>query len=691
MFQNLVENLARPIIVFQSGVGALDLSKCIYQNKALTVLCGGVNFVGSKFIDTFPSLFQMYNTAKSNSKNVLDAVLYEDKHVPKDVYTLTFHNPDKHTFAIKIEHVSEEITETKEQFVANISHEIRTPLNGIVGYISMMSDPKELCSLSDYQKNCFEQIYDCSMTLLAIMNDILDFSKLNADQMQLNEAPFDLAECLEKSYDVIKPSANQKGLDVAFYIHPNVPPRIKGDFKRLRQILLNLLSNGIKFTKRGRIDTTVVLLQDPITKSEIDTHGCYTIEFIVEDTGIGISAMNQLKLFKSFSQIDQSNQKSHSGTGLGLVISKKLVELMGGEIRIESKEGEGTKFIFTIKAEEARAISADANDESLKLLKDKSVLIVDDHVTNRITIASHLVQWGMKPFVCGSAEEALLYLRSGILRFEFALIDMRMPKMDGNELADKIKSIEPDLPLIAISSTGLASAATLNKNFNFYLAKPIKSRQLYNVCVATVKKLNAINSTLLSSSPVLSALPALPASPASPPALMLPPASPEKVVMSPITNRIESFYTPSISCPIMACKQHDRSVLIAEDLETNQRVIQGYLEKLGFSDFTIAEDGKEAIEAVRIRHHDIIMMDLKMPIIDGFEATKRIRKFYQKYSKSKTQPYIIALTANTFGNIKERCIDAGMDAYICKPINITELANILNDSAAKYLKELGLK
>ena len=193
------------------------------------------------------------------------------------------------------------------------------------------------------------------------------------------------------------------------------------------------------------------------------------------------------------------------------------------------------------------------------------------------------------------------------------------------------------------------------------------------MCVATIKKLNA----------------ASPPSPlASPPLLMLPPPNggpPAGPPSSPV-----SYYTPSISCPIMACKQHQRSVLIAEDKETNQRVIQGYLEKLGFSDFTIAQDGKETIEAVRLRHYDIIMMDLKMPKLDGFEATKRIRNFYQKQAR-KTQPYIIALTANTSGNIKERCIDAGMDAYICKPINITELANILNDSAAKYLKELGLK
>ena len=662
MFQSLVDNLARPIIVFQT-ITPIESSKCVYLNKAMTELCGGVSMVGAKFGEAFPGLLKLYKTKHAD---VLEAVSYEDKYVPRDLYTVIFHTLDSAKLAIKIEHISDELkakrlademTETKEQFVANISHEIRTPLNGIIGYISMLTDPKELSSLSDYQKNCVEQIHDCSMTLLAIMNDILDFSKLNADQMELQSAPFDLAECLEKSYDVIKPSANQKGLDAAFYIYPNVPPRIKGDFKRLRQVLLNLLSNGIKFTKRGRIDTTVALVYDPVTKTELDTHGCYTIEFTVEDTGMGISAANQLKLFKSFSQIDQSSQKSHSGTGLGLVISKKLIELMGGDIRVESAEGEGTKFIFTIKAEEARAISADTNDEFLPLLKDKSVLIVDDHVTNRITIASNLVQWGMKPFVCGSAEEALLYLRSGILQFEFALIDMRMPKMDGNELADKIKDIEPELPLIAISSTVLSASSTLNKNFSFYLSKPIKSRQLFNVCVATIKKLSQQH-----------------------------PSHPPSPVASPVVVVNNHSY------PLLSCLQHGRSVLIAEDLETNQRVIKGYLEKLGFSDFGLAQDGKEAIEAVRARHYDIIMMDLKMPIIDGFDATKRIRKFYKKYSNySKTQPYIVALTANTSGNIKEKCIEAGMDAYICKPINIMELANILNDSAAKYLKELGAK
>jgi signal transduction histidine kinase/CheY-like chemotaxis protein len=679
LFESLVDNLARPIIVFQGSLpfaSSFPKWKCVFYNKAFCALTGGnespKKLIGTVVGDHFPNLVTLCLN-KSKNESTLEAIVYEDKHVPKDLYTLTFFHPEETMLAVKIDQISaelqakrlaDEITETKEQFIANISHEIRTPLNGIIGYISMMSDPKELSSLTDYQKNCFEQIHDCSMTLLSIMNDILDFSKLNADQMQLQESPFDLAECVEKSYDVIKPTANQKGLEVAFYIHPNVPPRIKGDFKRLRQVLLNLLSNGVKFTKRGRIDTTITLLQDPITHSELDVNGCYTIEFTVEDTGIGISASNQHLLFKSFSQIDQSNQKSHSGTGLGLVISKKLVELMGGTIRVESMEGEGSKFIFTIKAEEARAISADANDEFLPLLKDKSVLIVDDHVTNRITIASNMVQWGMKPYVCSSAEEALMYLRSGVLSVEFALIDMRMPKMDGNELAEKIKNIKPKLPLIAISSTGLSTTATLNKNFNFYLAKPIKSRQLYNVCVATIKKLDANQQ---SNTPMTS------------------PATP-KINVNP-----DSFYTPSISCPpITKCKQHDRSVLIAEDLETNQRVIQGYLEKLGFSNFTLAQDGKETIEAVRNKHHDIILMDLKMPHIDGFEATRRIRKFYKKHPRPgvKVQPYIIALTANTFGNIKERCMDAGMDAYICKPLNITELAKILDDSAAKYLKAL---
>ena len=495
------------------------------------------------------------------------------------------------------------------------------------------------------------------MNLLSIMNDILDFSKLNADQMQLKSEPFELSELLEKSYDVILPSAHDKGLEGAFLIDANVPPTFKGDFKKLRQILLNLLSNGIKFTPRGRVDTTVKMVRDDVTGADIDVRGRHTLEFCVHDTGIGISSKDQTKLFKSFSQIDQSHRKIYQGTGLGLVISRKLVELMGGKIWVESNVGDGSRFYFTVKLEEARV--EEIQSKYLPIIKDKMVLVVDDHATNRITISSYLLRWGMKPVICGSAEEALLYLRGSVMQFDMALIDMRMPKMDGNELASKIHSLVPTLPLVAISSQPLGPTGTkeINQFFLFYLSKPIRHRQLFNVCVAVIKRARV---SKIRSPP--SAIAKLQLQNASPPIDHLPPP------------KLERKYVYNMPAP---CLAPTRSFLIVEDLVTNQRVVIGFLQKLGFSDFTIADDGIAALNLLRQRKFDVILMDLKMPGIDGFETTRRIRQMYKDRAQG---PFIIALTANAMNGVREKCVDAGMDAYMTKPIDMSELAQILNEA-----------
>lgn len=602
---------------------------------------------------------------------------YRDVYLPEDDYCFRFFNVNNHSLVfsveavseeIRVEQLTEEILHTKEQFVANISHEIRTPLNGILGYIAMLSDASEQSRLTEYQKNCLDQIRECSMNLLYIMNDILDFSKLNADQMKLRSEPFDIAECLEQSYDIILPGAQEKGLKAAFFISPDVPPRIKGDFKKLRQILLNLLSNGVKFTNRGRIDTTVSLVKDDLTNSEMDRDGLYTIQFTVEDTGIGIRKQDMCKLFKSFSQIDQSSSKVYQGTGLGLIISKKIIELMQGKITVESKEGNGTKFIFTIKAEEARATSADDSEELLPLLKDISVLVVDDHVTNRMTIASTLVKWGMKPFVCGSSEEALLYLRGGLLKIDLALIDMRMPVMDGNELAEKIRQIEPVMPLVSITS---APNMKLSEHFAHRVMKPIKTRQLFNICISIVRKLRMNPSSFAIVSPAMQKMPDRKPS-------LLAKLDPE--IQETENRKLSQHYR----IPENLCQRLERNILVAEDLKTNQNVIIALLEKMGFnhSNIMVCDNGKTTLEAIGKKHFDIILMDLKMPVIDGFDATRRIRKLYKSGPRKDFQrsPFIIAVTANATSGITDKCKEVGMNAYISKPINIVELAKILDEA-----------
>jgi len=696
MYSSVVNHIQTPIVVFQRRSTSIDdpgvtpalvedLANfyCLTHNLAFRdrVMKNKIeDIIGAGFFQCFPQMKHnanvvepLLNLFRAGQQNVnLESTEYEDLFVDRDTYTIKFCKVDSSTFIVSIEDLSdqlraklmaEEIAQAKEQFVANVSHEIRTPLNGILGYIAMMSDPAETQTLTDFQRNCFTQIKDCSMNLLYIMNDILDFSKLNADQMQLKEEAFELAELLEKSYDVILPSAHEKGLEGAFLIDPNVPPRMKGDFKKIRQIMLNLLSNGVKFTHRGRVDTVVKLVKDDVTGEDMDVRGRHTVEFCIQDTGIGINAKDQSKLFKPFSQIDQSNKKIYQGTGLGLIISKKLVELMGGKIWVKSEEGEGSRFYFTVKMEEARSSSPEAQSQWLPLLKDCCVLVVDDHATNRITISSHLLRWGMKPVVCGSADEALLYLRGGVMEFNMALVDMRMPKMDGNELASKISVIAPNLPLVAISSSPVGTN-DINRIFKFYLNKPIRHRQLFNVCVAVIKKANKKKKEGTKSPVFLS-----PSSSSATKRPSIPTLDPE----------LTPTAAPRIYNMPPKCNRSSRSFLIAEDLSTNQRVAMGFLSKLGFSEFKIAEDGQATLEAIKKQHFDVILMDLKMPKIDGFETTKLIRQFYKNHRPSHPKPFIIALTANAMAGVKEKCADAGMDAYVTKPIDINELAEILNN------------
>lgn len=699
---SVVDHIQTPIVVFRRRPACPQNNfYCSSHNRAFSeqMLQGRLNsnVQGYSLFQCFPqfrhtpalmdALESVFSDDSSDrSKACLEALHYEDVFVPNGVYTIHLCQVNRDTFIFSIENVSEqirarilseEIAQAKEQFVANVSHEIRTPLNGIMGYIAMMSDHNELQHLSEYQRNCFAQIKDCSMSLLYIMNDILDFSKLNADQMKLKEEVFEFSSLLEKSYDVVLPSAREKGLEMAFFIDPNVPARVKGDFKKLRQILLNLLSNGVKFTHCGRVDTTVKVVKDHITHRDVDIRGRHTLEFCVQDSGIGISNKDLRKLFQPFSQIDQSDQKNYQGTGLGLIISKKLVELMGGTIRVESSTGEGTSFIFNVKVEEAQPTSPETQSQWLPLLKDRSVLIVDDHVTNRITISSFLMRWGMKPVVCGSGEEALLYVRGDIMQFDMALIDMRMPKMDGNSLASKMKQFVPNLPLVAISSSPVP-ASSVDKSFTFFLTKPIKHRQLFNVCVAVCKK---ITNTATTKSTKPKTTPATTTTADSEKVAQLQPPShsgpsdhPASLSTSPQNRRFK--YPESDE---LQCKKPDRNILICEDLYTNQQVAIGFLEKLGYTNVTIAEDGIAAKDAVKRKHYDVILMDLKMPRMDGFEATRRIRAHYKKHA-IKPEPFIIAVTANAMGNVREKCAVAGMDAYITKPLDMRELANLMNEA-----------